>query len=220
MQCVALHQPELTSKAALELNLAGPDRDHLNFFLSHGFTMHHIKAEDTLALRLSLKPGPCKLPPGPTGYIGVGVLVINDENKVLAVRENYVDRHSLWKLPTGLFDPDKDEKWSDAAVRECYEETGIRCEFQFVTVERLMFGFLMYHLTDFFVICRCRPLTTEIRRDDVEITECRWIDMNELLDEGYDFSRPLNSISCQLRNGVKELVVGDYVVYHQEADGQ
>jgi 8-oxo-dGTP pyrophosphatase MutT (NUDIX family) len=208
MQYITLHQPEFTSKSAVWLDLAGPDRE-----------MHHIKAQSTISLTLWLESTPCTMPPGPFGYIGCGALVINDENKVLAVRENYVDKPGKWKLPGGLFDPDKDQKWSDAAVRECLEETGIHCEFQFVTVERLMLDSkAMFHRPDFFVVCRCRPLTTEIRRDPGEIAECQWIDPNELIDEGYDFNADYIRVSCQLGKGVQEREIGDYVVYRQEID--
>lgn len=38
--------------------------------------------------------------------VGVGGLVVNDENQLLVVCEKYYDRH-LWKLPGGFVDPGK-----------------------------------------------------------------------------------------------------------------
>jgi ADP-ribose pyrophosphatase YjhB (NUDIX family) len=218
MQCITLHRPEWTTTSSLWLNLAGPDRDHLNFFLSRGFKMHRIKGESTVVLNLWLKSTPSTIPPAPFGYIGCGALVINDENKVLAVRENYVDKPGPWKLPGGLFDPGKDQKWSDGAVRECFEETGIRSDFQFVAVERLMVNSSMFHQLDLYVICRCKPLTTEIDFDPVEIADCQWIDQEVLIETTHPMAKDFLRAACRIRNGVQEREVGTYVIYRQETD--
>lgn len=51
-----------------------------------------------------------------------GGIVVRDGEILIVHRERYDD----WSLPKGHVEPD--EAWEDAALREVWEETGLRCE--------------------------------------------------------------------------------------------
>ncbi|HEX5450433.1 MAG TPA: NUDIX hydrolase [Gaiellaceae bacterium] len=51
-----------------------------------------------------------------------GGIVVRDGEILIVHRERYDD----WSLPKGHVEPD--ETWEDAALREVWEETGLRCE--------------------------------------------------------------------------------------------
>jgi 8-oxo-dGTP diphosphatase len=56
--------------------------------------------------------------------IAAGVLVVDDEDKVLLVRRRMQPGQGLWTFPAGFVDFDEDP--AEAAVRECREETGLK----------------------------------------------------------------------------------------------
>ena len=78
-----------------------------------------------------------RLPVGPTHQVGVGCLIWHPEDspmlgpqrRILVVQEKSgpAATFRLWKLPTGLADPNEDIH--DAAIRELYEETGLVGQF-------------------------------------------------------------------------------------------
>lgn len=62
--------------------------------------------------------------------VGVGALVINDKNQVLAVSERNALIPGSWKLPGGYCEMKED--LVDAAIREVQEETNIKTRFESV----------------------------------------------------------------------------------------
>jgi 8-oxo-dGTP pyrophosphatase MutT (NUDIX family) len=213
IDCINAHRSEWTGPS-LWMKLQGPDLNHLNFFLSQGFTMHRIKRDTILVLNLWLKSGVKNLPPAPFCYVGCAALVVNDENKVLAVRENYAKGPGPWKLPGGLFDPTKDKKIGDAAIRECLEETGIRAEFQFIALERFTVNSSMFHRQDFYIICRLKPLATAIQFDPVEIADCQWIDQELLLAATHATAKTFLGIALKVTEGITEQELRGCTIYH------
>jgi ADP-ribose pyrophosphatase YjhB (NUDIX family) len=110
---------------------------------------------------------------------------LNSDGKILAVRERYRSGPGPWKLPGGLFDPEKDEKISDGAIRECFEETGVETEYVSLGVQRCVKVSSLFHQMDIYTVVVVRPLTTEIKFDPVEIADCQWLDQEFFLSKTY-----------------------------------
>ena len=172
-------------RPSIWIKLHGKDLDFLNQFIDFGFTMHRLKKGNIIVLNKWIRKGSKTLPPGPFGYYGVGGMCINDEGKVLCVRENYKTGPGPWKLPGGLYDLEKDRKFSDTAIREVFEETGVRAKFDHLVNTRLVHSSAMFHAPDLYSIVRLTPLTTEIHFDPVEIADAQWVDLDVLAANPY-----------------------------------
>ena len=71
----------------------------------------------------------------------------------------------------------------DTAIREVYEETGIRSEFCSVIGFRQQHNYpTAFGRSDLYVICRLRPLSYEINACKDEIKKCEWLDLAYLLN--------------------------------------
>jgi len=114
---------------------------------------------------------PNKLPGYMTNYLGVGGLVINDKKEVLVIKEKYFT-NAPWKLPGGLADPLEDI--GAAAIREVLEETGVKTEFQSVIAFRHRHDAL-WSGSDLYFVVRLKPLSTEIKMDESEVSDARWM---------------------------------------------
>lgn len=58
--------------------------------------------------------------------VGVGVVVRDDQDRLLLVQRRHDPGKGLWALPAGFVDADEDPR--AAAARECLEETGLAVE--------------------------------------------------------------------------------------------
>lgn len=122
---------------------------------------------------LWLADGECKVPPFSTHHAGVaGVLSLED--KLLVVKER--SKLTGWKFPGGYVN--LNEELSAAAVREVFEETGIKSEFKSVLAFRHSLK-VQFGRGDLYVICQLEPLTTEITVD-AEIDDAQWMNIEEL----------------------------------------
>ena len=190
------------------VSLSGDDLNHLNLFLKSGFSMHRMKEGNVIVLNRWLRKESHTLPPAPFCYLGLGALCFNSKGQVLAVRENYKSGPGPWKLPGGLFDPKRDAKLTDAVVRECFEETGIKAEFEAVVCQRFTFNAPMFHKQDLYTICRLRALTEEIKFDPIEIADCQWWDADKFLEEAHPVVRGFLEPSLKNKCGWKETYNG------------
>ncbi len=152
-----------------------------------GFQYHHADAEN-VEMVLKLHPG-AFIPAYATHYIGAGGVILDEQNRILVIQERFHTRKH-YKLPGGALDPG--EHISDAVVREVYEETGIRTEFQYLSCFRHWHGY-RYGKSDIYFVCRLKPLTFELKLDPQEISAGVWMPVEEYLNhpDTHPFNRKI-----------------------------
>jgi 8-oxo-dGTP pyrophosphatase MutT (NUDIX family) len=163
-----------------------------------GFTFHHA-TETYLMMTLKLAPDAGMLPYA-THYAGVGGVVLDEQNNILVVRENMRDdKPTPFKLPGGFVDVG--EHLEAAAVREVWEETGIKAQFESLVCVRLWHA-NRFGKSDFYFVCRLSPLTFDITPQEAEIAECRWMPVEEYLQRNdvHAFNKGIVSLALK-RNG-------------------
>ncbi|XP_067375614.1 nucleoside diphosphate-linked moiety X motif 6 isoform X2 [Channa argus] len=145
---------------------------------THGFTFHHAK-HDRAVLVLWLGEGESQLPGFATHQVGVAGAVVDESNgKVLVVQDRNKTTNA-WKFPGGLSDPG--ENIGATAVREVFEETGVRSEFRSLLSVRQQHNHPgAFGMSDMYMICRLRPLTYDINFCTRECLRCEWLDLAEL----------------------------------------
>jgi len=123
-----------------------------------GFKYHHAEG-DSCSLILWLPDDvPCSVPPFATHHVGVGAVLLNDKQEILVVKEK--SKLAGWKLPGGYVNLGEDI--GRAAEREVFEETHIKSRFSSVLSFRHSHN-VQWGRGDIYVICKCQPLTTEIK---------------------------------------------------------
>ncbi|XP_053559601.1 nucleoside diphosphate-linked moiety X motif 6 isoform X2 [Bombina bombina] len=145
---------------------------------AQGFVFHHAE-NDTSTLTLWLKEGPNNLPGYATHQVGVaGAVLDEDSGKVLVVQDRNKTVNA-WKFPGGLSDPGEDI--GATAVREVYEETGIKSEFKSLLSIRQQHNHPgAFGKSDMYIICRLKPLSYNISFCPKECLKCEWMDLTEL----------------------------------------
>jgi 8-oxo-dGTP diphosphatase len=174
-----------------------------------GFNNHHCD-KDTITLTLALMPE--AFIPHPANHsIGVGGLVINQNNELLTIIEKgHVKTHPHhWKLPGGMIDPK--EHIEQAVMREVLEETGIE------TVFESFIGFRHHHKGQFnasniYAVCKLKPLSHEITIQESEIADAKWIAVDEYLadDRIAEFNKNIVR-TAQRYNGLKKIEIDGYM---------
>lgn len=145
-----------------------------------GFVFHHV-TEEYAMMTLRIEEN-AFVPPYATHYIGVGGVVINENNELLVVSEKYraIGRGPGYKLPGGALYPG--EHLAEAAVREVFEETGISTTFEALTFFRHWHDY-RYGKSDIYFVARLSPLDNEITIQEEEISECLWMPVDQFLNE-------------------------------------
>ncbi|XP_022615591.1 nucleoside diphosphate-linked moiety X motif 6 [Seriola dumerili] len=145
---------------------------------THGFTFHHA-THDHAVLSLWLGEGESRLPGFATHQVGVAGAVVDESNgKVLVVQDRNKTKNA-WKFPGGLSDPG--ENIGVTAVREVFEETGVRSEFRSLLSIRQQHNHPgAFGMSDMYIICRLSPLTYDINFCTQECLRCEWLDLAEL----------------------------------------
>ena len=130
----------------------------------HGFSFHHVPLDadgQSVVLKKWLQPTlEDKVPPFATHQVGIAGLCIDDENRLLVVKE-WSDvkgggrvPSAQWKLPGGLLDAG--ETFAEAAVRETFEETGVRTRFRSLLSFWHRHG-LTWGKSDLYYVARLEP---------------------------------------------------------------
>ncbi|MCW8998713.1 MAG: NUDIX domain-containing protein, partial [Kangiellaceae bacterium] len=141
-------------------------------------TNHHCDKDSVMLVKRLIKNA--VVPEYANHTIGIGGLVVDNDSRVLTIREKaHIKSHPHnWKFPGGMLDPY--EHIEEGVKREVLEETGIRTEFvSFV-------GFRHHHQGQFttsniYAICRLKPLNFDIVIQESEIADAKWIDIDQYL---------------------------------------
>ena len=78
----------------------------------------------------------------------------------------------LWKIPGGLVD--EGETIADAAVREVWEETGIKAKFHSILSFREKLNY-KWGQPDIYFVVLLKPETFDIKIDPTEIRDAKWM---------------------------------------------
>uniref|UniRef100_G3W8Z0 Nucleoside diphosphate-linked moiety X motif 6 n=2 Tax=Sarcophilus harrisii TaxID=9305 RepID=G3W8Z0_SARHA len=88
---------------------------------------------------------------------------------------------NAWKFPGGLSEPGEDI--GDTAVREVWEETGIKSEFKALLSIRQQHGAPnAFGKSDMYIICRLKPLSFHINFCPHECLKCEWMNLTDLAE--------------------------------------
>jgi len=142
-----------------------------------GFEFHHAHGSEATLLKW-LAPGPCKVPPYATHNVGVGGALVDAAGNLLVVRERRNGGGGPWKLPGGLSDAGED--LADAAVREVWEETGVRARFVALLAFRQTHG-AAHGASDLYFVALLAPaqagaVAPPLAPDPGEIAAAEWQD--------------------------------------------
>lgn len=143
---------------------------------NYGFRFHHAEG-DVACMMLWLKVTPCVVPPYATHHCGVGAVIIDQNRRILVVKEH--SKLVGWKLPGGYVNAG--EELSDAAIREVFEETGVKTKFNEVMMIRHSHK-VQFGMSDIYVICKLEALSSEICIDQ-EISDAKWMDVDEFYQQ-------------------------------------
>lgn len=174
----------------------------------HGFSYHHAVGDHAMLLKWLPKKEHNKVPPYATHQVGVSGLVLNREkNEVLVVQDKNMLKigrrlkRPVWKFPGGL--SDEGESIEETAVREVWEETGIRAEFKSILLFRQQHKMKnAFDKSDVYVVCRMEPLSFGISHCEDEIAQCQWMELSTLLT--HTDTTPLTKLAARLaKHGMK-----------------
>ena len=119
------------------------------------------------------------IPTAANHTLGVGAVVINDDNQILVIKERISNQG--YKLPGGHID--NCEMISTALVREVKEETGIDVEFDSI-ISLGHFYPHQFHKSNLYILCIASAKSFEINIEDTkEIIEAKWMDVSEYLSD-------------------------------------
>lgn len=179
--------------------------DCIPVLIRHGFEFHHVNEGSPSSLTLT-KWLPVKipntLPHWTTHYVGVGGLVFHptDKSKCLLISESVDLPRVRWKLPGGLVD--KGEMIADAAVREVFEETGIRAVVRSVLLSRERTD-AIFGASDIYYVVVMDAQHADINMCQSELAFARWWDVKEFVqspdfNDTYPANRSIFEIASQI----------------------
>ena len=170
-----LESSKKDEKNLLWLDLSTEQHQHIAIALELGFEFHNCESIRT-TLTYQVKTN-AYIPVPPTHTIGVGAIVINDNNEILLVRDRISSNHSIYKLPGGMVE--HATKLSDAVEREVYEETGIKAKL-IKMVSVLNSHPYRFNKSNMYIVFQLEALSSEINIIDThEIELALWLPLDE-----------------------------------------
>lgn len=142
------------------------------------FDFHHAKSGFAVMHRWLPTDEYANIPSFAHTLIGVGGLVVNEQDEILVVSDRYALIPGSWKLPGGYVEAH--ENLVDAAIREVREETGIEGKFKSVVCIRHSHrgGF---NCSDMYFVVALTTESHEVKRCEREIAQVQWMPIKEYL---------------------------------------
>ncbi len=142
--------------------------------LAVGFNFHHCQTRQLMMVK-KLKAD-AYLPFAATHSIGIGGATFNARGEILLIREKPLASQTtptLWKLPGGMVEPF--ENFTDAVIREVFEETGISATFSsMLAVRHHHHG--QFNASNLYFVALLQATAEQITIDEREIAEARWFE--------------------------------------------
>eukprot|EP00359_Climacostomum_virens_P007871 CAMPEP_0204910100 /NCGR_PEP_ID=MMETSP1397-20131031/8684_1 /ASSEMBLY_ACC=CAM_ASM_000891 /TAXON_ID=49980 /ORGANISM="Climacostomum Climacostomum virens, Strain Stock W-24" /LENGTH=273 /DNA_ID=CAMNT_0052080133 /DNA_START=133 /DNA_END=952 /DNA_ORIENTATION=- len=150
----------------------------LSMCVELGFVMHHCNYDNSISLFKWMKATPCNIPEYSNHFIGVGGVVIDDQDNILVIQTRLQALRVIpWKLPGGYVETN--ESIGHAVVREVKEETGVDAEVIGILGFREMSN-APYGRRDIYFVVLMRPINHTISIEDVgEVSDCVWMPIHE-----------------------------------------
>ena len=161
--------------------------DFIPIAVNRGFVFHSCD-EDYLLIVKRLKEN-AVIPTCANHTLGVGAVVINDNNEILVIKEKILNLG--YKLPGGHID--NAEMISTAVAREVFEETGVVVEFEKI-ISLGHFYPHQFHKSNLYVLCKAIPKSTKIDiKDKEEISEAIWLNVDEMFirDDVHNYTKAI-----------------------------
>lgn len=156
------------------LTLPRMDAHLVPVLVRHGFVFHTC-SDDQLTMIYRLESN-AFAPFSPTHTLGAGAIVINENDELLVMRDNW-SSYRGYKLPGGYLE--QGEKIEEAVVREVLEETGVQTRFDAVLGLRSRYP-VQLDKSNLYVVCRLIALSHEIVITDTsEVAEACWLPLEE-----------------------------------------
>jgi len=160
---------------------------HVPTLAAAGFAFHSCHQTVLIMTHWLDDTKPNRLPAGPSHQVGVGCVVLNpaDASQMLVVQElsGPAAAAQLWKMPTGLVDAGEDVH--QAALRELYEETGLRAVFRGLLCQRQAHASRRGRTaSDLFCVCVLQvEQPVEWTACPEEIAAIQWMSVQEYCDQ-------------------------------------
>lgn len=163
--------------------------------LAAGFTFHHCQKRQLMMVK-KLQAS-AYLPFAATHSIGIGGATFNDRGEILLIRERPLPSQlaasgstgtatagtampTHWKLPGGMVEPF--ENFTDAVVREVFEETGVTATFsQMLALRHHHHG--QFGASNIYFVALLQATSAQIAIDEREIAEARWFEPMAFLQD-------------------------------------
>lgn len=184
---ILLEELNKQKRNLLWINIPILKADFIEVATKVGFVFHTCHKDKLLLVKELIKDA--IIPTASNHTIGVGVVVTNDKNEILLVKERV--SNVGFKLPGGHID---DGELIQCAVRrEVKEETGIDVVFESIT----SLGHFYPHQFDksnLYILCCAKPLNFDICiKDTKEIIDSKWIDIDTFLSDenGFEYNKKI-----------------------------